>query len=137
MQAVALSSLPLREGEAFEVLLEAILPIEHGGLEIGVTSNLPQELDIPRTMTDCEIGSTYMLSHRTVRKNGKIVHVLDEVESTMNFKVRGKKEREREREGEKWRERGRESGREGREREGEGVGWGGGGYSVWGRERKV
>ena len=69
------------------MLVEAILPIERGGLEIGVTSNDPQELDIPRTMTKCRKGVTYMLSHRRVVKNGKVVHTMAGEGIYMDFQV--------------------------------------------------
>ena len=52
--AVVMSSRPLRDGEAFEVVIERMVERWSGAIEVGVTTVRPEDLDFPSTMTDID-----------------------------------------------------------------------------------
>lgn len=58
---VVMSNRPLKDNEYFEVKLDKIvaLPTTYT-MDIGVTTNAPEKLNFPQTMTDCEHGKTWM-----------------------------------------------------------------------------
>ena len=76
--AVALTIEPLSVGETFEVVLVKTSSVQHrGGLEIGVTTNNPDSLILPHTMTDCTINASYMISGKHVVRNKVAMHRID------------------------------------------------------------
>lgn len=69
---VVLTNRPLRPDELFEVVLERVVLKWAGSIEIGVTTQRPDELDFPATMTNVRSG-TWMMTGNGVMHNGQTV----------------------------------------------------------------
>ena len=56
-----MSNRPLKDNEYFEVRLDKVqtLPTTYV-MDIGVTTNAPEKLNFPQTMTDCKVGRIWM-----------------------------------------------------------------------------
>lgn len=69
---VALTNRPLRADELFEVVLDRVVLKWAGSIEIGVTTQRPEELEFPATMTNVRSG-TWMMTGNGVMHNGQTV----------------------------------------------------------------
>lgn len=69
---VVLTNRPLKADELFEVMLDRIVLKWAGSIEIGVTTQQPEELDFPATMTNIRSG-TWMMTGNGVMHNGLTV----------------------------------------------------------------
>ena len=65
-----MSNRPLKDNEYFEVRLDKVqtLPTTYV-MDIGVTTNAPEKLNFPQTMTDCKVGKTWMFCGEQVVLN--------------------------------------------------------------------
>ena len=65
-----MSNRPLKDNEYFEVRLDKVLPLPTTYvMDIGVTTNAPEKLNFPGTMTDCLVGQTWMFCGENVVLN--------------------------------------------------------------------
>ncbi|PIK52959.1 putative neuralized-like protein 4-like [Apostichopus japonicus] len=69
--AIVLSSKPLKNGELFEVQLEDMIYRWSGSLVIGVTSQKPEDVDLPSTLTDLST-QTWILSGTSIIHDGLV-----------------------------------------------------------------
>ena len=88
-----MSTRPLKDDEYFEVKLDKtkLLPTKYV-MDIGVTTNSPEKLNFPETMTDCQHGRTWMFCDSQIVLNQKVLgHVpnfsLNELEVCVNYDI--------------------------------------------------
>ena len=56
-----MSNRPLKDNEYFGVRLDEVDTLATTYvMDIGVTTNAPEKLNFPQTMTDCQVGQTWM-----------------------------------------------------------------------------
>ena len=83
---VVLTIEPIKENIPLEVIIvDQLERMDIGGLEIGVTTNNPDQFKPVRTMTDCHDGASYMISGRNLVRNQRRIDSSDL--STKRFKV--------------------------------------------------
>ena len=71
---IVMSSRPLKDDEYFEVKLDETKPLPTKYvMDIGVTSNSPEKLNFPETMTDCQHGQTWMVCGSRVVLNKRAI----------------------------------------------------------------
>lgn len=78
---VVLTSRPLKPDELFEVVLDKVVLKWAGSIEIGVTTQRPEDLDFPATMTNVRSG-TWMMTGNGVMHNG--LTVLDDYGTSLD-----------------------------------------------------
>lgn len=78
---VLLTNRPLKPDELFEVVLDKVVLKWAGSIEIGVTTQHPDELDFPATMTNVRSG-TWMMTGNGVMHNG--LTVLDDYGTSLD-----------------------------------------------------
>ncbi len=78
---VVLTSRTLRPDELFEVVLDKVVLKWAGSIEIGVTTQRPEELDFPATMTNVRSG-TWMMTGNGVMHNG--LTILDDYGTSLD-----------------------------------------------------
>ncbi|XP_006816695.1 neuralized-like protein 4 [Saccoglossus kowalevskii] len=67
---IVLTRQPLKTDEKFEIRLDTKVGRWSGGLDFGFTTNTPNDLDYPTTMTECQHGVNMMWSGSNIVKNG-------------------------------------------------------------------
>lgn len=67
--AIVLSSNPLKNGEPFEVLVEDMIYRWSGSLVLGVTSQKPEDIELPSTLTDLT-AHTWILNGTSIIRDG-------------------------------------------------------------------